>query len=264
MRYPGRVIKTGEEHARVMRALKTELNKLLALQGEERIALDEDNAIFGPRVRQAVQLFQARHVDNENQPLSVDGQVGTLTWGALFGADTVPTVRDMPDGLLRKVLAKAGKAADDKVREDPMNSNRGPQVNEYLARTDVKPGNAWCCAFTYWCFDEAAKEAHKPNPMFKTAGCLKHWNNAESRGAKRIRAQDAINDPGRVKPGMVFIMDYGGGLGHTGFVEQVHGGYLHTIEGNTDASQTREGGGVYRLRRKITSVNKGFIDYAEG
>jgi hypothetical protein len=35
-----------------------------------------------------------------------------------------------------------------------------------------------------------------------------------------------------------------------------------TVEGNTDASGTREGGGVYRLRRKLNSINKGFIDYA--
>ena len=51
------------------------------------------------------------------------------------------------------------------------------------------------------------------------------------------------------------------GMGHTGFVERVEGGYLHTIEGNTDASQTREGGGVYRLTRKVGSINKGFIGY---
>jgi len=61
---------------------------------------------------------------------------------------------------------------------------------------------------------------------------------------------------------MVFVMASGGGLGHTGFVERVEGGYITTIEGNTDASMTREGGGVYRLARKLLSVNRGFIDYA--
>lgn len=57
-------------------------------------------------------------------------------------------------------------------------------------------------------------------------------------------------------------MDHGGGLGHTGLVEHVAGGLITTIEGNTDASKTREGGGVYRLTRKLTEINKGFIDYA--
>jgi hypothetical protein len=37
---------------------------------------------------------------------------------------------------------------------------------------------------------------------------------------------------------------------------------LATIEGNTDASKTREGGGVYRLTRKIVEINPGYISYA--
>jgi hypothetical protein len=45
-------------------------------------------------------------------------------------------------------------------------------------------------------------------------------------------------------------------------VEQVNGGMLTTLEGNTDAGKTREGGGVYRLTRKIADVNKGFVDYS--
>ena len=61
---------------------------------------------------------------------------------------------------------------------------------------------------------------------------------------------------------MLFIMDHGGGLGHTGIVEEVAAGLLTTIEGNTDASRTREGGGIYRLSRKINEINKGFIDYS--
>ncbi len=34
---------------------------------------------------------------------------------------------------------------------------------------------------------------------------------------------------------------HGGGFGHTGFVERVDDGMLTTLEGNTDASKTREG-----------------------
>jgi hypothetical protein len=61
---------------------------------------------------------------------------------------------------------------------------------------------------------------------------------------------------------MVFIMDHGGGLGHTGLVESVQGGLITTIEGNTNTALSREGGGVYRLTRKLVEINKGFIDYA--
>lgn len=261
MKYPGRVIKSGEADARVVKALKTALNQALALRGSEAIVLDADNPLFGPRMKQAVKLFQARNVDNQLQPLKVDGEVGSLTWEALFGTQRVPQVAPKASGLAAQVLSEAGAAADAGVREVPRNSNRGPQVDEYLRRAGVKPGLAWCCAFTYWCFDEAAQQAGIDNPMFRTAGCLAHWNNAERHGGTRLLARDAVANPGLVKPGMVFIMDFGGGLGHTGFVERVEGGYIHTIEGNTDASQTREGGGVYRLQRKVGSINKGFISY---
>jgi hypothetical protein len=261
MKYPGRVIKSGETDARIVKALKTALNQALALRGDEAIVLDADNPLFGPRMKQAVKLFQARNVDNQLQPLKVDGEVGSLTWEALFGTERVPQVAPKAKGLAAQVLAEAGAAADAGVREVPRNSNRGPQVDEYLRRAGVQPGLAWCCAFTYYCFDEAAARAGIDNPMFRTAGCLAHWNNAERHGGKRLLARDAVANPGLIQPGMVFVMDFGGGLGHTGFVERVEGGYLHTIEGNTDASQTREGGGVYRLTRKVGSINKGFISY---
>ncbi len=261
MKYPGRVIKSGETDARIVKALKTALNQALALRGDEAIVLDADNPLFGPRMKQAVKLFQARNVDNQLQPLKVDGEVGSLTWEALFGTQRVPQVEVKPKGLAAQVLAQAGAAADAGVREQPRNSNRGPEVDEYLRRAGVPPGLAWCCAFTYWCFDEAAKGLGIDNPMYRTAGCLAHWNKAEAHGGTRLLAKDAVADPGLIQPGMVFIMDFGGGMGHTGFVERVEGGYLHTIEGNTDASQTREGGGVYRLKRKVGSINKGFIRY---
>ena len=262
MIYPGRVIKAGEADARIVKALKTALNKALALRGSEAIVLDTDNPRFGPSMKQAVRLFQARHLDDQGMPLATDGEVGSITWAALFGATEVPQHHEASDDFLGRVLDVAGAQADAAVREQPRNSNRGPEVDVYLRRAGVPPGLAWCCAFTYWCFDEAAKQAGRGNPMFKTAGCLNHWNNAVRQGAKRLLARDAVADPARVQPGAIFIMDFGGGMGHTGFVERIEGGYIHTIEGNTDASQGREGGGVYRLKRKLASINKGFVDYA--
>ena len=78
--------------------------------------------------------------------------------------------------------------------------------------------------------------------MVKTAGCLDHWHHASAKGAQCITAPQAVHNPAEVRPGMIFIMDHGGGLGHTGLVEKVNGGLLTTIEGNTDASGGREGG----------------------
>jgi len=41
----------------------------------------------------------------------------------------------------------------------------------------------------------------------------------------------------------------------------MNGGTLTTIEGNADASKSREGGGLHRLTRQIADISKGFIDY---
>jgi hypothetical protein len=260
MRYPGRIIKAGEQDAVIVKELKCRLNKVMG--SDPALKLDPTDANFGSKMKQVVKLFQTRNMDAAGRPLKQDGEVGSLTWAALFGDDTVPGSGTAVSGLLGKVLQVAAGEEANHVREVPRNSNRGPQVDAYLTRAGVSPGLSWCCAFVYWCFDEAAQALGRNNPMVKTAGCLDHWNRARSAGAQRILASAAKNDPGLVKPGMVFIMDHGGGLGHTGLVESVAGGLLTTIEGNTDASKTREGGGVYRLTRKITEINKGFIDYA--
>lgn len=259
--YPGRVIKAGEADPQIVSAIKRKLNAVLGI--DPALRLDPLDPHFGPTMKQLVKLFQARNVDDSGHPLKPDGEVGALTWSALFGNETVVRHSSADSFLLDLVLAVAAREEAKSIREVPKDSNRGPEVEAYLARVGLGGGYAWCCAFVYWCFDEAAKNADIANPMVKTAGCLDHWNRAPSRGARRIKKTDAVNDPALVRPGMVFIMDYGGGKGHTGFVEVISGGLVTTIEGNTDASGTREGGGVYRLTRKVVSINKGFIDYSE-
>lgn len=261
MEYPGRPIKTGEQDADIVRVLKQQLNIALAIENDPELRLNPDDPAFGPKMKRVVKLFQARHVDHEGRPLKQDGEIGPLTWAALFGVEAVPASTAPRSALLAKVLAIAAAEEAKQVREVPRNSNRGPEVDRYLERVGVDPGLSWCCAFVYWCFDEAARSLGVPNPMVKTAGCLDHWNRAPGRGAARIMASQAVCNPDLVRSGMVFIMDHGGGLGHTGLVEKVEGGLITTIEGNTDASRTREGGGVYRLTRKLVEINKGFIAY---
>lgn len=55
-------------------------------------------------------------------------------------------------------------------------------------------------------------------------------------------------------------MDHGHGLGHTGIVEIVIGDILHTIEGNTNDTGSREGYEVCRKERNISNI-KGYIRY---
>lgn len=261
MDYPGHVIKAGEQDRSVVKALKQQLNECLCFGGDTEARLDPNDPNFGPRMKQAVKLFQARNVDSEGRPLKQDGEVGSLTWEALFGSTSIPVNRITSDHLLARVLEIASAEEASRVRESPKYSNSGPRIDAYLHSVGIAPGNAWCCAFVYWCFNEAGKALDRENPMVKTAGCLEHWRLAPSHGARRLLKQHAVADPGLVKPGMILIMDHGRGFGHTGLVEKVVGGLITTVEGNTNASRTREGGGVYRLTRKILEINKGFIDY---
>jgi hypothetical protein len=262
MDYPGRKIVQGEQDAAIVKALKLRLNTLLVLGQDTSLKLDPADPHFGPRMKQTIKLFQARFTDGSGRPLKQDGEVGALTWEALFGSGTVPNSETADDPLLAQVLVTASAEEAREVREVPPNSNRGPQVDVYLRRAGVSPGLSWCCAFVYYCFDEAASGIGVPNPMVRTAGCLDHWSRAPGQGAQRIQAAQAVRNPDLVRSGMVFIMDHGGGLGHTGLVESVQGGLITTIEGNTNTALSREGGGVYRLTRKLVEINKGFIDYA--
>jgi len=88
---------------------------------------------------------------------------------------------------------------------------------------------------------------------------MTHWNSSP---AKKILASDAINNPMLVKPGQIFIINTGGTHGHTGIIERVDGGFIHTIEGNTDPAGSSNGIGVFRNTRKIAKINKGFLEYA--
>lgn len=253
--YPGRILKKGEMNSPWVKLVQIRLNEV----GCGPLVEDGD---FGENTDSAVRLFQARSVDRNGEPLIIDGEVGSLTWEALFGQATVPGMDEI--SVESKLLKTAIEVARSQigVKEVPLGANRGPEVDQYLRSVDLNPGYAWCAAFIYWCFDEAAKKLEVENPLIKTAGCLEHWNQAGREGIRRIAAERAIADPSLIQPGSIFIMDHGGGNGHTGIVEAVNGGKLVTIEGNTDDDSRREGNGVFKRTRKINSINKGFIDYS--
>ena len=262
MQYPGRVIKLGESDAVVVTGLQDRLNRVLVLQPGEAVALDPAAPVFDERMKSAVKLFQSRSSDADGNPLKIDGEIGAITWAALFGVDQVAVVSQAGDTLLAKVLEVASAEEKKPVREDPPNSNRGADVVKYLNSVGVPPGNSWCAAFVFWCFGEAARQLGRGNPVFRTGGCLAHWNGAPGAGAQRIVGAKAQADPSLLRPGMIFIMDHGGGLGHTGLIESVAGGLITTIEGNSNNDGSREGVGVFRLTRKVNNINKGYIDYA--
>ena len=262
--YPGKLITLDSADKAATRLIQQRLRDLGFTQpgkkGEEPLAVD---GIYGRDTFAAVQLFQARHTDVHGGPLEIDGKVGSDTWGALFGAKTMP-VSNTPasnNELLNEVLDVASKEVG--VRE--VGNNAGPRVEEYQRSVGISKGDAWCVAFVYWCFQTAAASKGVTNPMqkaCKTGGVLDLWNRARTAEIPTVTTEQAINNPARVKPGMIFIISTGGGKGHTGLVSRVVGNKLETIEGNTNDGGSREGIGVFRrASRTIASINRGFINF---
>ena len=251
MIYPGYVVMVGEKDKAVVAAI--------AVQLKARGYPPPAGTAYDAGLASLVKLFQSQHVDAAGRPLRVDGKVGLLTWGALFGAEPVATV---PTGLAGAALGNAISQIG--VMESPPGSNRGPMVDQYLKAVGAPPGSFWCMAFVNWCFQQAAKDQAKDDGFPKTAGCIDAWNRVKgaSPGCIVTRAQ-AIADPSLVRPGFVFILDHGGGHGHTGFVKQGVGGALRTIEGNSNNTGSANGVGVFELNRRTIMDKdlKGFLDF---
>ena len=250
MNYPNRILKHGESDAAIVKAIQQRLNDV----GCGPI---EVIGIFGPKTTNAVKLFQATHRDQNGNPLEIDGKIGSITWAILFGEQAVPVVQQSTNILLTDSLNIAISQVG--IMEDPPGSNRGEKVEEYLASVGLDGGNYWCAAFMYWCFQQACKNSGRTNPLVKTGSCMTHWNNSN---AKKILAADATNNPLLLRPGQIFIINTGGISGHTGMIESVDGGFIHTIEGNSDPAGGSNGIGVFRNSRKIAKINRGFLEYS--
>jgi len=253
MIYPGHIVRAGEKNLAIVQAIADAMVK----RGYPPLS---PAGTYDRAFASVVKLYQAQNVDVAGRPLKVDGEVGPMTWGSLFGADIVSVT---PTGLAGAALGVAVSQIG--IMEDPPGSNRGPRVNQYLASTGIPGGCYWCMAFVYWCFEQAAPLVNSSNLFPKTAGCLSAWSKTKAKYPGKIitRAQ-AIANPGLVRPGLVFILDYGQGMGHTGFVTQSMSGGLKTVEGNTNEQASGNGVGVFALnRRKVMDANlKGFLDFS--
>ncbi len=252
MDYPKHIVQKGETDKAVVTAIQQQLRK----RGITNVTVDGD---FGDETASAVKLFQTLNRDKHNRPLKADGIVGALTWESLFDV-LFPTNATADNELFREALSFAQTQVG--VREKPPSSNRGKEVEEYQASVGAHPGDYWCAAFVYFCFDEAATKLGIANPLFKTPGCLEHWNKSS---ANKIKAKDARDNPSLVKPGHIFIIDHGSGHGHTGIVKRVEGGKLITIEGNSNPNGSSNGIGVFEIGfRSVWQDNlKGYLDYAK-
>jgi hypothetical protein len=149
------------------------------------------------------------------------------------------------------------------VKESPMGSNKGKEVDSYLIKTGLKGGYPWCMAFVYSMFDELSKSLRVPNPLPKTAGVKDHWAKADP--TLKIGIDSVRSDFDLLRPGQIFIMSRPGkGLGHTGIILSVNpkDKSFVSIEGNTNDQKSGEGDRVGINKRRISDSSLiGFIDY---
>ena len=155
-------------------------------------------------------------------------------------------------------------------QEEPKGSNSGPMVDQYLHSVGLHRGYAWCQAFVHWCYDQAAQQGGRANPVAKTAGVHDCWNKAGNSSAgdpgnhfRKVTKSEAVASPQLVTPGCQFILLFGNGAGHTGLVEKLEGTALYTVEGNSNNNGSREGYEVVRHKRSLTDeALAGFICYS--
>jgi hypothetical protein len=144
--------------------------------------------------------------------------------------------------------------------EKPIGSNSGPMIDEYLNAVGLHPGYAWCQAFMYWCYQQAAQQLKGANPVVKTGGALDCWHKTAVQF--KITQAEAVKSPALLNPGFQFILSLGNGAGHTGLIEKMEGTILHTIEGNSNNNGSREGYEVVRHQRHISDkLIVGFVRY---
>lgn len=136
----------------------------------------------------------------------------------------------------------------DGVREQPLGSNSGPRVNEYLSSVGINHADLWCMAFVYWCFQQGAGQAGTTNTLKKTASCTELYSWAKVNGKLATTPQR----------GDIFLVR-GGASGrthqHTGIVTSVTGGTVKTIEGNTNDDGSSNGIGVFQRTRSAGNLD---------
>jgi len=129
--------------------------------------------------------------------------------------------------------------------------NRGPQVDRYLATTGyyTGEGDAWCSAFVYYCIKMACyklgiKEIPYEREGIYAVSCPKidEW----------ARKNNIFyhNTPER---GDAFLLVDSISAYHIGFVTNVNGDDVYTIEGNTNDDGSANGIGIFKNTRPNNS-----------
>ena len=134
------------------------------------------------------------------------------------------------------------------VTEDPIGSNWGTKVREYLAAVSILSPAPWCAAFVVWCFRQASLNA-QVIPSSGSTTFLLNW--AREKGKIVTKPQ----------PGDVFLLLRAGRQTafHCGIVGGVGMLYFYTVEGNSNNNGSVEGYEVVRHRRRLLFNRVAFL-----
>jgi hypothetical protein len=136
--------------------------------------------------------------------------------------------------------------AEEGVREIPADSNRGKRVEEYQRATNLGgTGWPWCAAFICWGIKKLGEEMVLPFDRPETAAAwgFEAWAREERQKLFKPRTT--------IKAGDIVMFTFS----HIGFaIADEKNGAVKTVEGNTNQSGSREGGGVYIQSRKTSLI----------
>lgn len=129
------------------------------------------------------------------------------------------------------------------VRENPLGSNRGPEVDKYNLAGGGSLRDPWCASFTAWCFIESHQENFPISPY------CPDWFNKERR----------VETPQSGDQALVYSLSKGRYFHIICCITEVR--YRGSraiecvgIEGNTNDDGSAEGIGVFRRIRRCDSV----------
>ena len=152
--------------------------------------------------------------------------------------------------MLQTALAEVGyleKRSNVKLYDKTANAGSA-NYTKYGAWFDSGKYQAqpWCDMFVSWC----AAQCGEAEAVGHFAYCPSHVNFFKAKGQWFGRGAKTPQ-PGDI----IFFANDGKTACHVGIVEKVSGGYVHTIEGNTNGGTTliANGGGVHQKKYVLTS-----------
>jgi hypothetical protein len=139
--------------------------------------------------------------------------------------------------------------------EEVDGTNCGPRVNEYKAATVLPARESWpwCAAFVCFVVREAMKNVGVFNtqkfqrPRTASAWGFEAWSLAQDKTTNTRKPHD-----GDIQPGDIVVFTFS----HIGIATSSpsKGGFVETVEGNTDGAGSREGGAVLAKKRHVSRI----------